>query len=210
MNARIPLCGLVVACAIGLLGAPRVASAQTGTHDLQVYAGEIFGDRLTATPLTGKTPILNDDATFGARYTYDFPQPFALQLSTGYSPGRAAHVAGGDSNLELRTVDLDVLFYVTPPRKVHAHPFVLYTKVGMGYAWAHLSHALLGNVGGLPVRLAGSSGYTANIGIGVKYYLSMNLFVDFEARYRYLSRLLNHYGHGLNTAETTFGIGYSF
>jgi opacity protein-like surface antigen len=60
------------------------------------------------------------------------------------------------------------------------------------------------------VTLTDSNGYTANVGLGAKYYLTGNFFVDFDARYRYLSRLINRNGEGLNTAETTLGVGYRF
>jgi opacity protein-like surface antigen len=48
------------------------------------------------------------------------------------------------------------------------------------------------------------------VGLGAKYYMTDNFFVDFDARYRYLSRLINNDGQGLNTAETTLSLGYQF
>jgi len=41
------------------------------------------------------------------------------------------------------------------------------------------------------VQLTDSGGYTANFGIGVKYHVTSDLFIDFDARYRYLSGLLS-------------------
>jgi hypothetical protein len=37
-----------------------------------------------------------------------------------------------------------------------------------------------------------------------------NLFVDLDARYRYYSKLVSPYGQGLNTSETTVGVGWRF
>ncbi len=46
--------------------------------------------------------------------------------------------------------------------------------------------------------------------MGARYYLTTNFFVDFDARYRYVSGLVNRYHYERNTAETTLGIGYAF
>lgn len=210
MNDRITMLGLVTLGVAALYGSPADAQAQAGTQDLQFYAGEIFGDRLTEAPLTGRNPLLNDDAVFGGRYTYDFTDQWGVQLSAGYDPSRVADVAGGDSNLSLTTVDLDVLWNVTPGFTFGGHTLMPYTEVGIGYAWTNLDHPLYGIIGTAPVTLTDSNGYSANVGLGAKYYMTSNFFVDFDARYRYLSRLINDYGQGLNTGETTLGLGYQF
>jgi hypothetical protein len=54
------------------------------------------------------------------------------------------------------------------------------------------------------------SAHTANAGLGAKYYITDNLFVDFNGRYRYYSRLVNNFGKGMNTAETSLGVGWHF
>lgn len=210
MKGRIAMLGLVTLGAAALHGAPADAQARAGSQDLQIYAGEMFGDRLTEAPLSGKYPLLNDDAVFGGRYTYDFTDQWGIQLSGGYSPSRVGHVLGGDSNLGLTTVDLDVLWNIAPGFTVDGHALVPYTEVGAGYAWANLDHPLYGAIGTTPVRLTDSNGYTANVGLGAKYYMTSNFFVDFDARYRYLSRLINQSSQSLNTGETTLGVGYQF
>lgn len=210
MNGRISVLGLVALGVAALQGAPAHAQASPGSQDLQIYGGEMFGDRLTEAPLSGKHPLLNDDAVFGGRYTYDFTDQWGLQLSGGYSPSRVGHVAGGDSDLGLTTVDLDVLWNITPGLTLDGRSLMPYTEVGFGYAWAHLDHPLYGAIGTTPVTLTDSNGYTANVGLGAKYYMTSNFFVDFDARYRYLSRLINNQGQALNTAETTLGLGYQF
>jgi outer membrane protein W len=210
MNNRIPMLGMVALGATALHGAPALAQSRPSSQDIQIYAGEMFGDRLMETPLSGSTPRLDDSATFGARYTYNFTKQWGVQLSGGYSPSRAAHVASGDTDLGLTTVDLDAVWTINPDYQVGGHRLVGYTVAGVGYAWANLDHALTGVVGTRPVTITDSNGYTANVGFGAKYYVLNNLFVDFDARYRYLSRLVSESGQGLNTAETTLSVGYQF
>jgi len=130
---------------------------------------------------------------------------WGIQLSGGYTPTRAARVAGGGNNLGLTTVDLDAVWNITPQ-----YPIVLYALAGAGYAWANLDRAITGDINGTPVALRDSNGFTANVGIGAKYYLTGSLYVDFETRYRYLDRLVSNSNQNLNTAETTLGIGWRF
>jgi opacity protein-like surface antigen len=63
---------------------------------------------------------------------------------------------------------------------------------------------------GRAVALTDSNGFTANAGIGVKYYVSSNLYVDALARYRYLDRLVSASNQHMNATETTLGIGWRF
>jgi outer membrane protein len=175
---------------------------------VQVYVGEMLGDRLTESPLSGTTPRLNDNVNFGGRYTYNFMKQFGVQLSAGYTPTHASHLAGGGSDLGLTTVDLDAVWYFIPGYSLAGRKFSAYTVAGAGYAWANLNHALFGLAGLRPVT--DSNGYTANAGLGAKYYLWDNLFVDFDSRYRYLSKLTSTNGQGLNTVETTLSLGYQF
>jgi outer membrane protein W len=210
MNHRITTLGLVTLVVAALHGSAADAQAQAGSQDVQIYAGEMFGDRLTDTRLNGSYPLLNDDAVFGGRYTYYFTDQWGLQLAAGYDPSRTGHVTDGDSNLGLTTLDLDVVWNITPGFTLAGQPLVPYTEVGVGYAWSDLNHPLYGVTGTSPVVLTDSNGYTANVGFGAKYYLTSSLFVDFDARYRYLNRLINNDRQGLNTAETTFSLGYQF
>jgi hypothetical protein len=107
MNRHISTSSLVII--LGLSGRhASVAYAQPTTQDVQIYAGYLFGVRLLEQPLSGSTPRLNDDATYGARYTYRSTGQWAVRLSAGYSPDHNAHVASGTRNSELTTVDLDL------------------------------------------------------------------------------------------------------
>src|SRR5580658_10492010 len=58
--------------ALTLCGSPALAQEQASTQSVQVYGGELFGDDLTKTPVSGGTPRLDDNVMFGARYNYNF------------------------------------------------------------------------------------------------------------------------------------------
>jgi hypothetical protein len=179
LNRRIPVLslGLVAVGLAALRAEPAAAQSSSSSQDVQIYVGEMFGDRLTDTPLSGSTPRLSDNVIFGGRYTYNFTRQFGLQLSAGYAPTRAAHVASGDSNLGLTTLDLDAVSYVIPDYTLAGPKFSAYMEAGAGYAWAHLEHELFGFAGTRPVNLTDSNGYTANAGLGAKYYPFDNFFL---------------------------------
>jgi outer membrane beta-barrel protein len=197
--------GLAAVIALALHGAPAAADEQGHTQSVEIYGGEMFGDNLTDRSVSGRTPRLNDNAVVGARYNYNFTDMWGVQLSGGYSPNRAAGVASGKDNLGLTTVDLDAVWNVTPH-----FPIVGYVVAGAGYAWANLNSPITGLINGRPAVLRDSYGFTANLGVGAKYYVINNLYVDVEARYRYLDRLVSDSNQHLNTTETTVGIGWRF
>jgi len=197
--------GLAALVALALRGAPASAEEQARTQSVEIYGGEMFGDNLTDSPVSGRTPRLNDNAVVGARYNYNFTDRWGAQLSGGYSPNRAARVASGKDNLGLTTVDLDAVWNVTPH-----FPIVGYVLAGAGYAWANLDTPITGVLNSRPVALRASNGFTANVGVGAKYYVIDNLYVDVQARYRYLDRLVSDSNQHLNTTETTVGIGWRF
>jgi outer membrane protein W len=209
MNRQLAVLGFATAGAIALHGSPAAAQEQS-SQEVQIYGGEIFGDRMTETPISGSTPRLNDSATVGARYTFNYTDMWGVQLSAGYSPSFAAHVASGNGNLGLTTVDLDGVWNIMPDLKIAGYKIVPYAVVGVGYAWANLDRTIRGTVGTTPVSITDSNGYTANAGLGAKYYITNNLLVDFDARYRYLSKIVSNEGMGLNTVETSLGIGWRF
>jgi len=196
---------LSVLAALTLQSAPAVAQEHAGTQSVEIFGGEQFGDNVTDAPVSGRTPRLNDDAVAGARYNYNFTDMWGIQLSSGYSWSRASRVASGKDDLGLTTVDLDAVWNITPQ-----YPVVAYAILGAGYAWANLDTAIAGQINGRQVMLTDSNGFTANAGIGAKYYLVNNLYVDFQARYRYLNRLVSDSNQHLNTTETTLGIGWRF
>jgi opacity protein-like surface antigen len=193
------------------VGSPEWVAAQSNSQDVQVYAGYLFGDRLLEQPLSGGTPRLDDDGIFGARYTYHWTDDLGIQLSTGYSPNRAAHVASGASNLGLTTVDLDFELDAPLSAQVIGQQLIPYAVIGTGYAWAELDDPFFGVTGSDgSVLIKNCNGYTANAGLGIKYYVSDRLFIDLDGRYRYMSKLVSVFGQGLSTSEATVGIGYRF
>jgi opacity protein-like surface antigen len=197
--------GLVLVAALELQSAPAMAQEQARSQSVEIFGGELFGDRLTDTPVSGRNPRLNDDALAGIRYNYNITDMWGVQLSSGYSWSRASRVQFGENKLGLTTLDLDGVWNITPQ-----FPIVAYVLVGAGYAWANLDRPITGEINGRPIALTDSNGFTANAGIGVKYYVSGNLYVDALARYRYLDRLVSASNQHLNTTETTLGIGWRF
>jgi opacity protein-like surface antigen len=191
--------------ALALQSAPAMAQEQPRTQSVEIFGGELFGDKLTDAPVSGRNPRLNDDALAGLRYNYDFTDKWGVQVSSGYSWSRASRVPIGGNKLGLTTVDLDAVWNITPQ-----FPFVAYALAGAGYAWANLDSAIVGENNGRPVFLTESNGFTANAGIGVKYYVSNNVYIDALARYRYLDRLVSNSNQHMNTTETTLGIGWRF
>jgi len=197
--------GIAALGAVALRSAPAAAQARGHTQEIHVYAGELFGDDLTDRAISGARPRLDDDVTFGARYDYNFTDVWGIELSAGHSPNRAMHVAGGNINLGLTTVDLDAVWNFTP-----RYRFVAYTVAGVGWAKANLDRRIQGTVGGQAVAIDDDNGFTANAGLGVKYYATDNLVFRLEGRYRYLNRVVSTFDQSLNTVETTLGVGWRF
>jgi opacity protein-like surface antigen len=195
---------LAALAAVALKCAPAMAQEQPRAQSVEIFGGELFGDKLTDTPVSGRNPRLNDDALAGIRYNYNVTDMWAAQLSSGYSWSSASRVPGGRNNLGLTTVDLDAVWNITPQ-----FPIVAYVLAGAGYAWANFD-SVAGERNGRAFVLNDSNGFTANAGLGVKYYVSGNLFVDAQARYRYLDRLVSDSNQHLNTTETTLAVGWRF
>jgi outer membrane beta-barrel protein len=188
-----------------------VAQFRPSSEDVQFYAGELFGDRLTSTSISGNHPQLDDSFTFGGRYTFNFTPQWGLQLSAGFAPSRISRIASGSSDLGLTTTDLDVIWNITPDLSLAGHRFVTYAVAGGGYGWADLSDGSpSGSIHGAPVVFRDGNGVTGNAGFGAKYYVNEQFFIDLDARYRYLNNLISPYGQGLNTVETTLSVGYQF
>jgi opacity protein-like surface antigen len=191
--------------ALALQSAPAMGEELPRTQSIEIFGGELFGDKLTDAPVSGRSPRLNDDAISGLRYNYNLTDMWGIQLSSGYSWSRASRIPGGENTLGVTTVDLDAVWNITPQ-----FPFVAYALAGAGYAWANLGSPIVGERNDRAVAFTNSNGFTANAGIGVKYYVSTNLYVDALARYRYLDRLVSDSNQHLNTTETTLGIGWRF
>jgi outer membrane beta-barrel protein len=205
------LTGAVAVFGMSLYATSACAQFRPSSQDFQLYAGEMLGDRLTGTSISGNYPQLDDSFTFGGRYTFNFTPRWGLQLSAGYSPSRVSRIAGGSSDFGLTTTDLDVIWNITPDFSLLGHRLVTYAVAGGGYAWADLSDGpLSGSVHGTPVVFKDGNGVTGNAGFGAKYYVNEQFFIDLDARYRYLNNLVSSYGQGLNTVGATLSVGYQF
>jgi opacity protein-like surface antigen len=162
-----------------------IGTAYAGTmaqsQEVEICAGELFGDRLTYTEISDLNPKRNDNVLFGARYQFNVIDQFGMQLSPGYSPSRAARVASGDTNLGVTTVDLDAVLNIPPNERLAP-----YALAGAGFAHSSFDHHVQGTVGGNPADLSDASSVLLNWGVGAKYLVSDNVFVDVGARYRYI------------------------
>lgn len=205
MKSQWNLAGLATLGALALLNSPANAQVEGGSNELHVYGGELFGDDLTDRAISGQTPELDDDVTYGIRYTYNFTDAWGLELSLGETPASATNLAGGDVDLDLSTVDIDAVWNFSPGNRL-----VPYVVAGAGYARANLDDPILGTVNGQPVRIDDDSGFTLNAGVGAKYFVNDRFLVRLEARYRYLDGVLDEFEDSLNTVETTLGVGWRF
>jgi len=197
--------GLVALGALALGAGPASAGAQEGTQELHVYGGELFGDKLTDTAISGRKPELDDDVTYGIRYAYNFTDDWGLELSVGNTASSATKLAGRDIDLDLTTLDIDAV------RNFHnGSKFVPYLVGGVGYGWANLDNPIRGTVNGQPVSLNDDDGFTLNAGVGAKYFATDRFMIRLEARYRYVDAMLDNHDDSLSTVETTLGIGWQF
>jgi outer membrane beta-barrel protein len=196
------LLALVMLAGSALHGAPTAAQALGDTDELHVYGGWLFGDDLTDQPVSGSTPRLADHVSYGVRYDHNFTDAWGLELAAGQTPTQVSHASLGIPDLRLQTADLDVTWNFTPKSWA-----VWYTLMGVGYVRSRLDQPLQGLVSGQPVSLDERDSISANLGLGVRCYLSRHLIVRAEARYRYISGLLDSDDRSLNTVETTLGVG---
>jgi opacity protein-like surface antigen len=198
------LAGVAAVGVLGLQALPALAQ-DAGKQEVSVYAGALFGDDVTDRPISGQTPKLDDDFTYGLRYGYNFTDQLGIELSVGQSPNSVKNVAGGDIDLDLTTFDVDAVWNFRNSTRLYPYVFA-----GVGYAIADLDHRINGTVGGQPVSITDDSGFTLNAGAGVKYDATDHLFLRAEGRYRYLDKVVDRFDNSLNTVETTLGVGYRF
>ncbi len=205
MNTHWKLGALAALGTLALATTPALAQEEGARNELGFYGGELFGDDLTNTPVSGQTPKLDDDVTYGIRYGYNLNNAFGLEVSLGETPTAATKLAGQDIDLDLSTVDLDAVWHFNT-----GTPFVPYVLAGVGYARADLDQPITGTVNGQPVSIDDDGGFTLNAGVGAKYRVNDRFLVRLEARYRYLDKVLDQFDNSLNTVETTLGVAWRF
>lgn len=180
---------------------------RSGTNELHLFTGYLFGDDLTDAPVTplGPTPELDDDWLWGLRYGYNFSEMWGIDISAGWSPNSATNLVGGDIDLDVTLVDVSAIWHFTPQS-----PVVGYTLAGVGYAFSDLDTTFPAIVDGVPIRIDDDDGFTLNAGIGAKWFVSDTVMIRGEARYRYIDKLVDELDDSLNTFDVTLGVGWQF
>jgi OOP family OmpA-OmpF porin len=200
------LIGMATLGALAINAVPAMAQVTEGSQEVSAYAGEVFGDDLTDRSIAGRTPEVDDDVTYGLRYGYNFSDAWGLELSLGRTNTSVTGLPGRDPDLDLTTFDVDAVYHFNSSGR-----FVPYVLAGLGYASADLDWPITGTVSGIgPVRIDDDNGFTANAGVGAKYFLTDNVSLRLDARYRYLDKVVDRFDDSLNTFETTFGVGFRF
>jgi outer membrane beta-barrel protein len=197
--------GLAIAGALALSAGTAAAQAQEGTQELHIYGGQLFGDDLTDVNVSGRTPELDDDVTYGLRYAYNFTDAWGVEVSLGQSRNSVTRLNGGDIDLDLTTLDVDAVWNIDTGSRL-----VPYVLAGVGYATADLDRPIVGVVSSRPVSIDDDDGFTANAGIGAKYFATDRFLVRLEARYRYVDAVVDRFDDALSTVETTLGVGWTF
>jgi len=207
MKKAIKTMSLIAAVPLALQATAALAQVQPNTHEVDVYAGALFGDDLTSSSISGTTPELDDDVTFGVRYTYQFTPSWAVELSSGMTPTTVKGAPGGDIDLDLTTIDADLVYNIplSPDGR-----WVGYVLGGAGYAFADLDQPINGIANGRLVSVDDDDGVTANAGVGAKYFATEHLVLKVEGRYRYYDKLVDTLDDSLNGAEATVAVGYRF
>jgi outer membrane beta-barrel protein len=205
MKKEWKMAGLSAIGALAIYAAPASAQVQEGTQEVNVYGGELFGDRLTDREISASKPELDDDVTYGLRYAYNLTNSFGIEAQLGHTASAATKLAGGDIDLDLTTLDLDAVWNFDTGSKL-----VPYVLGGVGYAKASLDSPITGTVNGQPVRLDDDDGFTLNAGVGARYFVTDNVSLRLEARYRYVDAVLDNLDDSLNTFETTLGVSWHF
>jgi len=205
MTTTRKLASLTGLAALALSALPAYAQVQPRTSEVHVYVGDLIGDDLTDTAISGRTPELDDDLTYGIRYAYNVTQNWGLELSLGFTPTEVTNLATSNIDVDVTTLDVDAVYQFTTGAR-----FVPYLLAGVGYAQADLDRPITGLAGGQPVSIGDDSGFTLNAGIGAKYFATDRLSIWAEGRYRYVDGLVDAFDDSLNTFEPRLGIGYRF
>lgn len=196
---------MAIAGALLLSAAPVIAQGEAGSREVHAYAGQLFGDDLTDTAISGRTPKLDDDVTYGVRAGYNFNQTWGIETSLGFNSNSVMGLAGNDADIDLSTIDVNAVWNFRPSSRL-----VPYLTAGAGYASADLDAPIQGTVSGQPVSIDDDSGFTLNAGFGAKYFVNDRFMIRFDARYRYLDAVLDKFADSPNTIEATLGLGWRF
>jgi hypothetical protein len=105
-----------------------LAHAEGVTQDLEFYGGAAFGDHLVDKPAAGREIRLDDDAKFGTRYTISAHERFGLQFAAGATPTKVRYAQGGDVDVDVYTVDANLLVNLAPRLALGTHKLETYAR----------------------------------------------------------------------------------
>src|SRR5688572_19093484 len=106
---------LISVATLGMLAQqalPAAAQAQdrrAGPNEIGVFAGQLVGDDIDGVEIVGATPELDDEVAYGVRYGRELTDTWSLELSLGHSPTSVTQLAGPDVDLDLTTLDVDLV-----------------------------------------------------------------------------------------------------
>jgi opacity protein-like surface antigen len=161
-------------------------------------------------PAAGRAIRLDDNAKFGTRYVISTHERFGLQLAACAMPTKVRYAQGGDVDVDVHTVDANLLVNLTPQLQLGTHKLQTYAVIGVGYAWADADQQIVGVIGSTQTTLEDDGGFTGNAGLGAKLFVTYAIYVGLDARYRYVDTLLKRDGKKLNTVEATVSVGFRF
>jgi outer membrane beta-barrel protein len=198
--------GLATIGALAGSALPATAQVTEGSQEVHVYVGEAFGDELTDRMVSGHSPELDDDVTFGVRYGYNFSDAWGLELALGRTNTAVTKLAGRDIDFDLTTFDVDGIYHFNSSASL-----VPYVLAGIGYVSGDLDRPIVGTAPGVgAVRINDDNAFTFNAGVGAKWFVSDAVSLRLDLRYRYLDQVVDRLDDSLNTFETTVGIGFEF
>jgi len=200
---------LAVAAVLGTLSFGEQAFADP-SQEVEFFGGASFGDRIVDRPAAGPALRLDDDATFGARYTLWSGNRLGVQLAASATPTAIRYTQGGNTDVDVYSVDANLLVDLAPGLELGGHKVQTYAAIGAGYTWANADRPIVGTVGTATKTLDDDGGFSANAGLGAKFYFTDAIYAGLDARYRYIDKLVKTDGRELSTVQTTLSIGYRF
>lgn len=169
------------------VAAPASAAVEEGTNSFEIYAGIYFPDG----------SLFDENATYGLRFGRAFTANWGGEISGGFY-NDDVDTATTNTDIDILNVDFDVLYFANPDSKA------VFTVFG-GIGWANTDLTTTTKLGGAVVS-ADSDSFTANIGIGGRFYLGAEerIYLRLDAKARYFDdRSTDEVDF-----ETTFGVGW--
>lgn len=195
--------------ALGVLASqavPALAQAAERSQEIHVYGGKWFGDKLTGVDLWGWEPEVDDDVTYGLRYTANFTPDWGLELSCGRTNTTVTTPPLKPVDLTLTGLDVNAIRHFNSATR-----FVPYVSAGLGYLKSDLDRTIVLQSRGVPtITIAAESGVTLNAAAGAKYFVTDHFLLRLDARYRFVEKVAYPVDNALNTFETTFDVGLRF